>query len=211
MSTFDKTTLMTTKYLQNELKGIPKVKEKLLLVGAGGFGRVASETAVLNYDCAFVDDGVEKGTEICGVEVIGNTSDLPTLFGEYKKLIVTIGNNRVRESIYNIAVKIGYEFPNLVHPSVYISPYAKIGWGCVFLNHVTVQNGSVVGNGVLLNPGVEIHHDCSVDDFDLIYTNSVVRTYAKVGKRVRIGSNVTISNDAVVPDDADIPNCTAIK
>ena len=71
--------------------------------------------------------------------------------------------------------------------------------------------GSVVGNGVLLNPGVEIHHDCSVDDFDLIYTNSVVRTYAKVGKRVRIGSNVTISNDAVVPDDADIPNCTAIK
>ena len=166
-------------------------KEKLLLVGAGGFGRVVSETAVLNYDCAFVDDGFGMGTEICGVEVIGNTSDLPTLFGEYKKLIVTIGNNRVRESIYNIAV--------------------KIGWGCVFLNHVTVQNGSVVGNGVLLNPGVEIHHDCSVDDFDLIYTNSVVRTYAKVGKRVRIGSNVTISNDVVVPDDADIPNCTAIK
>ena len=186
-------------------------KEKLLLVGAGGFGRVVSETAVLNYDCAFVDDGFGMCTEICGVEVIGNTSDLPTLFGEYKKLIVTIGNNRVRESIYNIAVKIGYEFPNLVHPSTYISPYAKIGWGCVFLNHVTVQNGSVVGNGVLLNPGVEIHHDCSVDDFDLIYTNSVVRTYAKVGKRVRIGSNVTISNDAVVPDDADIPNCTAIK
>ncbi len=186
-------------------------KEKLLLVGAGGFGRVVSETAVLNYDCAFVDDGFGMGTEICGVEVIGNTSDLPTLFGEYKKLIVTIGNNRVRESIYNIAVKIGYEFPNLIHPSTYISPYAKIGWGCVFLNHVTVQNGSVVGNGVLLNPGVEIHHDCSVDDFDLIYTNSVVRTYAKVGKRVRIGSNVTISNDAVVPDDADIPNCTAIK
>ena len=186
-------------------------KEKLLLVGAGGFGRVVSETAVLNYDCAFVDDGFGMGTEICGVEVIGNTSDLPTLFGEYKKLIVTIGNNRVRESIYNIAAKIGYEFPNLVHPSTYISPYAKIGWGCVFLNHVTVQNGSVVGNGVLLNPGVEIHNDCSVDDFDLIYTNSVVRTYAKVGKRVRIGSNVTISDNAVVPDDGDIPNCTAIK
>ena len=50
-------------------------KEKLLLVGAGGFGRVVSETAVLNYDCAFVDDGFGMGTEICGVEVIGNTSD----------------------------------------------------------------------------------------------------------------------------------------
>lgn len=126
-------------------------KEKLLLVGAGGFGRVVSETAVLNYDCAFIDDGVGTGTEICGVEVIGNTSDLQTLFGKYKKLVVTIGNNCVRERIYNIAAKIGYEFPNLVHSSTYISPYAKIGWGCVLLNNVIVQNGSSVGNGVLLN------------------------------------------------------------
>lgn len=186
-------------------------KEKLLLVGAGGFGRVVSETAVLNYDCAFVDDGVEFGTEICGVKVVGNTSDLPVLFGEYKKMIVTIGNNVIRERIYKAAAEMGYEFPNLIHSSAYVSPYAKIGCGCVFLNNVTVQNGSTVGNGVLLNPGVEIHHDCSVADFDLIYTNSVVRTYARVGKRVRIGSNVTISNNAVVTDDTDIPNCTAVN
>ncbi len=186
-------------------------KEKLLLVGAGGFGRVVSEMAVINYDCAFVDDGIENGTEICGIKVIGSISDLLTLFKEYKKLVVTIGNNVIREHIYEIATEIGYEFPNLIHPSAYISPYAKIGWGCVFLNHVTVQNGSSVGNGVLLNVGVEIHHDCSVSDFDLIYTNSVVRTYAKIGKRVRIGSNVTICNNAVVLDDADIPNCIAVK
>lgn len=64
--------------------------------------------------------------------------------------------------------------------------------------------------GYLLNPGVEIHHDSSVGNYDLIYTNSVVRTYAKVGKCVRIGSNVTICNNAVVPDGADVPDCTAV-
>ena len=31
-------------------------KEKLLLVGAGGFGRVVSELARLDYDCAFIGD-----------------------------------------------------------------------------------------------------------------------------------------------------------
>lgn len=186
-------------------------KERLLLIGAGGFGRVVSETAVLKYDCAFVDDGFEAGTEICGIKVVGHISDLPILFSEYKQLVVTIGNNAVRERIYKEATELGYSFPDLIHPSAYISPYAKLGWGCVLLNHVIIQNGSTVGNGVLLNPGVEIHHDCTVGDFDLIYTNSVVRTYAKVGKRVRIGSNVTISNEAVVVDDADIPNCTAVN
>ena len=29
-------------------------KEKLLLVGAGGFGRMAAEQAMLQYDCAFL-------------------------------------------------------------------------------------------------------------------------------------------------------------
>lgn len=185
-------------------------KEKLLLVGAGGFGRVVSELAVQKYDCAFVDDGVEIGTEICSVKVVGAVSDLSMLFTEYKLLIVTIGNNAVREQIYGIANRIGYAFPNLTHPSAYVSPYAKIGWGCVLLNNSIVQNGSKVGNGVLLNPGVEIHHDCSMDDFSLVYTNSVMRTYAKVGKRVRIGSNVTISNEVIVPDDADIKNGTVL-
>ena len=33
------------------------MKEKLLLVGAGGLGRVVSEHAGKIYDCAFLDDG----------------------------------------------------------------------------------------------------------------------------------------------------------
>ena len=133
---------------------------KLLVIGAGGFGRVVSELAIQKYDCAFVDDGEEVGTEICGVKVIGRVSDLPKLFDTYKLLVVTIGNNAVRERIYDTAEKIGYAFPNLIHSSAYVSPYAKMGWGCVLLNNSVVQNGSTVGNGVLLNPGVEVHHDC---------------------------------------------------
>lgn len=171
---------------------------------------MVSELAIQKYNCAFIDDGVEVGTEICGVKVIGRVSDLPKLFDTYKLLVVTIGNNAVRERIYDTAEKIGYDFPNLIHSSAYVSPYAKMGCGCVLLNNSVVQNGCTVGNGVLLNPGVEVHHDCSVDDFSLIYTNSVVRTYAKVGKRVRIGSNCTVCNNATVSDDADIPDCTAV-
>ena len=185
-------------------------KEKLLLVGAGGFGRVVSELARQSFECAFIDDGVEIGTISCDVPVIGHTADLQKLFPEYKNLVIAIGNNVVRERIYDIAKSIGYSFPNLLSQSAYISPYAKIGWGCVILNNAVVQNGSSVGNGVLLNPGVEIHHDCSVGDYNLIYTNSVVRTYANIGKCVRIGSNVTICNNAVVPDGADVPDCTAV-
>ena len=184
--------------------------EKLLLVGAGGFGRVVLEQASLEYDCAFLDDGYEIGTEICGAKVVGKISDIASLYPKYKHLSVTIGNTVLRDSIYSQARLIGYEFPNIVGKNVYISPYAKVGTGCVILNNVTIQNGSIVGNGVILNPGVEIHHDSAVGDYSLIYTNSVVRTYAKVGKRVKIGSNVSVGNEAVVNDDRIIEDGAVI-
>lgn len=59
--------------------------------------RVVSELARQTYECAFIDDGVETGTEICGISVIGHTADLQELFAEYKNLIIVIGNNAVRE------------------------------------------------------------------------------------------------------------------
>ncbi len=185
-------------------------KEKLLLVGAGGFGRVVSELARQSYDCAFVDDGTPVGTPVCGIPVVGTVADLPELRRNYARLVVVIGNNEFRAQLYRRAAALGYEFPNLIAPSAYISPYASLGWGCVVLNNALVQNGAAVGNGVLINPGVEIHQDGTVGDFCLIYTNSVVRTGAAVGRCARIGSNVTVCNNVAVPDGADVPDCTAV-
>ena len=186
-------------------------KEKLLLIGAGGFGRVVSELARRQYDCAFVDDGIEADSVICDIPVVGHTDDIKKLFSEYKKAVITIGNNSVRENIYITLKDTGYQLPNLISDTAYISPYAKFGEGCVILNHVMIQNGSVLGNCCLLNPGVELHQDCTVNDFVTIYTNSVIRTYATVGKGVRIGSNTTICVNATVEEGTDVLDCVAYK
>ena len=185
-------------------------KEKLLLVGAGGFGRMVAEQAMLQYDCAFVDDGQAVGTEICGVPVVGSLADLPDLRKEYGLLVVGIGNNQFRAQVYEKAKALGYAFPNIIAPSAYVSPFAQIGCGCVLMQNACIQNGSAVGNGVLMNAGTEVHCGATVEDYVLLYTNSTVRTGAKVGTCVRIGGNVTICNDAIIPDGADIPDCTAV-
>lgn len=186
-------------------------KEKLLLVGAGGFGRMVAEQALLQYDCTFVDDGQPVGTEVCGIPVIGGIASLPELRKSYDLLAVGVGNNSFRAQVYERAAAMGYTFPNIIAPSAYVSPFAKLGVGCVILQNACVQNGAVVGNGVLLNAGTEVHCDAVVEDYVLIYANSIVRTGAKVGRYARIGSNVTVCNSAVVPDGADVPDCTAVR
>lgn len=174
------------------------MKEKLLIVGAGGFGRVTLEHAIKEYECSFVDDGKSIGEEINGIKVVGGVKDLTSLFTEYKKIVLSIGNNVVREKIYKQAKEIGYELPNIICKSAYISPFAIVGEGCVILNNVVIQNGSRVGNATILNPGVEVHHDSMVGSFCCIYTNTVVRTYAKVMDGVKLGSNVTIKNESII-------------
>lgn len=179
------------------------MKEKFLIVGAGGFGRVTLEHAIKEYDYAFVDDGKSIDEEINGVKVVGGVKDLPSLFTEYKKIVLSIGNNKIREKVYKQAKKIGFGFPKIVVDSAYISLFATVGEGCVVLNNVVIQNGSKVGNATILNPGMEVHHDSSVGSFCCIYTNSVVRTYARVEDGVKLGSNVTIKNESIVYKDID--------
>ena len=185
-------------------------KKKLLLVGAGGFGRMVAEMAMLNYNCAFVDDGQAAGTDICGIPVVGGTDDLPELRKEYGLLVVGIGNNKFRAQVYEKAEALGYSFPNIVAPSAYISPFSKVGHGCILMQNACIQNGAIVGNGVLLNAGVEVHCGAEVEDYVLLYTNSTVRTGGKAGWYARIGGNCTICNNAAVPEGADVPDCTAV-
>lgn len=157
------------------------MKEKILILGAGGFGREASEFIRKEYDCAFVDDGCTESIA-CDIPVVGKMSNLPDLFTEYKKAVITIGNSEVREKLFGQLKEIGYELPNILCEDVYISPYAKVGEGCIFLPRVMIQNNAVVGNGVILHPNVEVHLGGTMEDFSMAYTNSVVMTGAVVTK-----------------------------
>ena len=89
------------------------MKQKLFLVGSGGFGRVVLEHASIQYDCAFLNDG--NATVFDDVQVIGKTSDMAAFSPKYKLLLVTIGNNVLRERLYKEAVSIGFSFPNIIH------------------------------------------------------------------------------------------------
>ena len=180
--------------------------EKLLIVGAGGLGRMTLEIAINEYECCFIDDAYKVGDIICDAKIVGKINELEDLSNEYNYLVCAIGNNSLREIITNKAITFGYKIPNIVSKSAYISKYSILGYGNIIFNNVCIQNGATIGNGVVITANSEIHHDCCIDDFSLIYSCSVIRANAKIGKRVKIGSTVSISNDVIIEDDSIIDN-----
>ena len=79
------------------------------------------------------------------------------------------------------------------------------------IHPLVIQNNVRVGNGVILNPGVELHHDSIVDDNVLIYTNTVVRSLARVGRGAHLGSTLTIGNEVIIKEDSIIMDGMSIQ
>ena len=178
--------------------------EKLLIVGAGGLGRMVMETALEDFDCYFIDDNFQLNDKICGIKVVGKINDIEQLKSHYDYLIVAIGNNAFREELTEKARNYGYIIPNIFNSTAYISKFATFGYGCIVLSNASIQNGAVLGNGVVITANVEVHHDATIDDYALIYSNSTIRTYTHIGKRTKIGSNVTIKNNTKILEDSII-------
>lgn len=186
-------------------------QKKLLIIGAGGLGRMTFETALsLGYSCSFLDDDTSLGS-IMGINVLGRIDDLHMFVNEFPYCICAIGNNSIRQKITELAIELGFNVPNIINKSAFVSEYAKLGFGNILLNNVCVQNGAVLGNGVVITANSEIHHDCIVGDYSLIYSCSVIRTFAVLGQRTKIGSTVTVSNSVHLSDDSTINDGEVVK
>ncbi len=48
----------------------------------------------------FIDDGYDIEAKVCGVKNVGHIENLLTLFHNYKKLIISIGEDWIRPSEY---------------------------------------------------------------------------------------------------------------
>ncbi len=131
--------------------------KKLLILGAGGYGRTVAEAAAALFDeIAFLDDGQT------GPDILGPCADYERYEGEYAFAYPAFGNNDLRATWLNRLGEAGYDVPALVHPRAYVSPSAVVEPGAVVLAMACVGTHTLVRRGAIINMGAVIDHDCTV-------------------------------------------------
>lgn len=173
---------------------------KLIIIGAGGHGKVLADNALKNgyTDICFVDD---HATGLCmGFPIVGTSADIPGLDDDKTDFIIGIGNNEIRKMI---AEKYSVHWASLIHPSAQIAVNVSIGKGTAVMAGAIINVDTTVGEHCIINTGAIVEHDNVIEKYAHISPGAKLGGTTHVGQQSHIGIGATVINNIEV-----CSNCT---
>lgn len=171
------------------------MSESIILIGGSGHAKVIIDCIRASGSAVFgiLDDGIQQGTQVLGVPVLGSVDDYMC----YKdhSFLIAIGNNRVRRLI---AEKMDVRWTTVVHPSAVVSPGARLGAGTVVMPNAVVNMCAVVGAHCIINSGAVVEHDNILGDFVHISPNAALGGTVSVGNGTHIGIGACVRNNTAI-------------
>jgi sugar O-acyltransferase (sialic acid O-acetyltransferase NeuD family) len=122
------------------------------------------------------------------------------------KVVVAIGNNIIREKLYNLLLEYSSEsrLPLILDPSAIISSSSSLGFGMHIMPNVVINALSKLGNGVICNSGSIVEHECVIGDYTHLGPGSVLTGGCEIGRRCLIGANSVVRPMVKICDDVTI-------
>lgn len=184
------------------MKGNIDKMRSLLILGAGGMGRMMQETALqLGYeDIAFLDDAKKEK------DVIGKCCDYEAFLQDYDAAIAAFGDNNMRLLWTERLMEAGYGVPALIHPSAIVSPNATVGQGCFVLQRAVVNRDTIMEHAVLINSGAVVDHDSHLGSGVHIGLGSVVKSNCTIPSGVKVEAGEVIFSTRRKIDGVDNRN-----
>lgn len=165
------------------------MKRRLLILGAGGHGRVLADIAQRHeqYDViGFLDDS-QTGT-VNGLPCLGPISRLAEIAGASQfgnlAIVIGIGINSARKQVAlqlaEVVSRYQIAYARLIDPSAVVSSHASVGPGTVVMPQAVINANAWIGEHVIINTSATVDHDCNIASF------------ARLSPGVRLAGNVSI-------------------
>ena len=181
--------------------------KKLIIVGAGGFGRellwwVKDINKVeKTWDIVgFIDDNVHAldGYD-CDYKIVGTIKDWQPKDDE--EFALAMGSPALKRKIVSILKEKGAKFATIIHPTAMLSEFAKCGEGLIMFPYSKISCNTTVGDFVTLL-ATPIGHDTFIGDYSVISGNCNIVRNVRIGKDVFLAAGVCIAQDVVIGDGA---------
>lgn len=172
------------------------MKEKLLIIGASGHGKVIADIALkMNkwQSIAFLDDNENVGSSM-GIQIIDESASISKYIDDYD-FIVGIGNNVIREKIQRQLEAEEASIPVLVHPSAIIGEQVYLEAGTVVMAGAVINCCTKIGKGCIINTASTVDHDNVIEDYVHVSPGAHLAGTVKVGRGTWLGAGSVVSNN----------------
>lgn len=195
---------------------------KLVIVGAGGHGKVLADALMAGGKVVtgFVDtDPTLHGGHVFGIRVLGGDDALEAGW-HLVNGIGSVGSTQARRRIDRLFAGRGFQFQTVVHPGAILAREVFLGEGCQILAGAVLQPDVVLGRAVIVNTKASVDHDCHLADFVHVAPGATLSGGVQVGEGshigtgavviegIRIGAGCVVAAGAVVVED--VPDGTLV-
>jgi sugar O-acyltransferase (sialic acid O-acetyltransferase NeuD family) len=171
---------------------------RVVVVGCGGHGQVVADTLLCAARAGsdvepigYVDDDpAQAGLLLLGLPVLGGIEQLQQV--PHEGVVVAIGDNRTRHTIFNMLSARHERFVIARHPTAIVADSATIGPGTMICAGAIVNPCSIIGANVILNTG------CSIDH------HNQIGNHVHIAPGVHTGGTVTVGEGSLVGIGATI-------
>lgn len=176
------------------------MKSRVIIIGA--FHEITELSEELGLTIVGLVDNVKSGY-YRGYKILHNDSDGSALSGEFNSvpLVITPDLPTVRIKLAKRYSDAGFSFFNLISKTAKISNTAILGNGIIIQHGVNVSSEVTIGDFVKLNTYSNVMHDSCIGDFTTIAPNAVILGKVTIGKGCYIGSNATVLPNITICDD----------
>lgn len=181
----------------------PVTALRILVVGAGGFGREAlhwareawPEHARLVAGFLSADADLLAGHDH-PLPVIGDPARFAPRPGD--ALLLAIGIPGVRRRVAEDLLARGAEFLTLVHPTAIVAPTASLGTGCIVCPGAIVSDATRLGRFTLVNYHASVAHDAATGDFAVLSPSAALGGGARIADDVFLGLHASVGPGVAV-------------
>jgi sugar O-acyltransferase (sialic acid O-acetyltransferase NeuD family) len=182
------------------------VRPALLILGAGGHGRVVADAArQAGYErIGMLDDRFPEVETSGPFAIVGKMAQLGEFLADYENAVAAVGDAHLRLELLDRLGAAGYRLPAVIHPSAVGSAGAALDRG-VFVGPGAIVNiGADIGAATIVNSGARIDHDCRVGPGCHIAPGAVLSGSVTLGDRVWIGTGACLRQGVTIGSMATI-------
>ncbi len=179
---------------------------RLVIVGAGGFGRDVLEWARLSprflarsgvTSFAFLDDG-QTGS-VSGVPVIGTVASYQPLPSD--QLLCAIADPQIRRRLVTQLRGKGAAFTQFVSDAALVASSAQLAAGVIVCPQAVVSVDTALGEQVHVNVGSLVGHDTTIGAWSTVSPGCSISGNVRLGRGVFLGTAVSIAPMLEIVDD----------